>query len=213
MDFSTTDSIIFDMDGTLWDATESYCEVWNVCSKDIGIDRKITTKELMQFMGYPLEDIFKGLYGDTSNIDLPAYLAKIEKCEQDLMPTLGGKLFEGVNEGIELLSKKYQLFLLSNCGIDGLDNFMNFSHTKPFIKDTVSFGNTGLDKTDNLNLLIKKHSLKSAVYMGDTQRDCDLTHKAGIPFVFAEYGFGNCTNPDISFKSFKEFTSYFLSIK
>ena len=24
------DSLIFDMDGTLWDAVDSYCEIWNV---------------------------------------------------------------------------------------------------------------------------------------------------------------------------------------
>ena len=32
--------------------------------------------------------------------------------------------------------------------------------------------------------------MTKAVYVGDTQGDADAAAKAGVPFIFAEYGFG-----------------------
>jgi phosphoglycolate phosphatase len=34
------------------------------------------------------------------------------------------------------------------------------------------------------------HSITSVVYIGDTQGDLEAAEKAGIPFIFAAYGFG-----------------------
>ncbi len=32
------DSVIFDMDGTLWDAVDSYCRVWNATIAETKLD-------------------------------------------------------------------------------------------------------------------------------------------------------------------------------
>ena len=37
-DWVSTDALIFDMDGTLWDAVDSYCEIWNRTFRDFGVD-------------------------------------------------------------------------------------------------------------------------------------------------------------------------------
>ena len=44
--------------------------------------------------------------------------------------------------------------------------------------------------------LMEKNNLTSPVYVGDTQGDADSCKKAGIPFIFAEYGFGQVDKPD-----------------
>jgi phosphoglycolate phosphatase len=36
------DSLIFDMDGTLWDAVDTYAHSWNVVFSELGIDKTIT---------------------------------------------------------------------------------------------------------------------------------------------------------------------------
>ena len=59
-----------------------------------------------------------------------------------------------------------------------------------FITDFECYGNTGLNKDQNIVLVIKKNNLKNAVYVGDTQDDYDACKKASIPFVWASYGFG-----------------------
>jgi phosphoglycolate phosphatase len=35
------DSLIFDMDGTLWDAVDTYAHSWNVVFTEMGIDKVI----------------------------------------------------------------------------------------------------------------------------------------------------------------------------
>ena len=42
-----------------------------------------------------------------------------------------------------------------------------------------------------IGILMEKNGLKSPVYVGDTQGDADACKAAGIPFIFAEYGFGD----------------------
>jgi phosphoglycolate phosphatase len=37
---------------------------------------------------------------------------------------------------------------------------------------------------------MQRNKLKEAVYVGDTQGDYDATVAAGIPFIYARYGFG-----------------------
>ena len=51
-------------------------------------------------------------------------------------------------------------------------------------------GRTGLDKGANIRLVMERNGVTKAVYVGDTQGDADAAAKAGVPFIFAEYGFG-----------------------
>ena len=53
------DSIIFDLDGTLWNSSKPICEAWNIIldrHKEI-VREPITIEELGQCMGLPMYDI------------------------------------------------------------------------------------------------------------------------------------------------------------
>ncbi len=213
MNFDKTDSIIFDMDGTLWDAVDSYCKVWDYCSDEMGITKKITRDKLIGYMGKTLDVIFAEIFGKEINFNPKKYIKRLDEVEALLMPTLGGIPYPHMKEGIKKLSEHYKIFLVSNCGQSGLRTFMEYTGITPYITDSRTFGETMIPKSENITALIEQYSLKAPIYMGDTQGDCNETRKAGIPFIFAEYGFGSCENPDLSFKSFKKFSDYFLSIK
>ena len=45
---------------------------------------------------------------------------------------------------------------------------------------------------------MERNNIDKAVYVGDTILDKEAADLAGIPFVFASYGFGNVKNPDYS---------------
>ena len=59
------DSVIFDMDGTLWDAVDSYCKVWNKTIAELGLNAaEVTRPRLAALMGVPIEGIYAELIGD-----------------------------------------------------------------------------------------------------------------------------------------------------
>ena len=69
-------------------------------------------------------------------------------------------------------------------------------------------GATGKDKTANIKALISRYNLSNPVYVGDTAGDCTATHAAGIPFVWAAYGFGeNSRGADYTICSINELPS------
>ena len=196
------DSIIFDMDGTLWDAVDSYCKIWDVTFKQMEYSQTVSRQELLKCMGMPINEIFQKIV--TVDVDQTTYLELLDKNEREMMPLLGGKLYSGVAEGIKLLSNHFKLFMVSNCGSDGLKNFLEFTQLKPYFSDTLTYGETLLPKSENIKLLITRNNLSKAVYVGDIQGDYDATMAAGLPFIHAEYGFGTIKQEVPKIHTFKE---------
>ena len=197
------DSLIFDMDGTLWDAVDSYSKIWNITSDSFGISRRVSRADLLDGMGQTLDRIIDKVFGR----DFPlkeAYLKLLRENEARLTAEFGGTLYPGVSEGIRLLAGKHKLMMVSNCGADGLKNFLRFTGLGPFISDTLTNGETGLDKADNIKLIMKRNGITDAVYIGDTAHDCVSAHKAGIPMVYAAYGFGHCDDAEYTITGFPE---------
>ena len=116
--------------------------------------------------------------------------------ENRYLETHPGKMYDGVVDTIRELSLRYPLFIVSNCQCGYIEVMMKSSGIEPYIKDHLCFGETQLSKDQTLLQLIGKNGLKSPVYVGDTQGDADSCKKAGIPFIFAEYGFGQVDKPD-----------------
>ncbi len=189
------DSVIFDMDGTLWDAVDSYCRIWDTTFADLGISAPPVTREkLLTHMGQYLEQILAALAPEVDN--LPALLKRLEENEHTMMKTLGGRLYPGAFDTVKKLSEKYSLFMVSNCGEFGIDNFLEFTKLKPFFKDWLTHGGTHRPKSENIRDLMERYSLRRPVYVGDTQGDADQASRAGIEMIYAAYGFGTVRHPD-----------------
>ena len=52
-----TDALIFDMDGTLSDAVDTYAAIWNMAFKEIGTTTRIGRNELLAYIGTPIDKI------------------------------------------------------------------------------------------------------------------------------------------------------------
>lgn len=203
---SKIDSIIFDIDGTLWDMREEIADAWNYEVKRQGYPEYVFTVENMTPMyGIPVETV--------ADIMMPELAPEIryalvndfsiyqfEKIKKSRI----NRLYPKVKETIKELSKNYQLFIVSNCYDGYIEVFMDKSGTTSFIKDFECSGKTGLPKSENIQMVIERNHLKSPIYVGDTQGDADAAKQAGIPFIFASYGFGNVSNPLYSIQNFSE---------
>lgn len=184
------DSILFDMDGTLWDAVDSYCAVWNATIGDCcpGVT-PVTYDRLVKLMGRPLDVIFNQMIG--SGADYDCFMERLHVNEARIMPVMGGKLYDRAFETVEQLSKHFRLFMVSNCTSLGLPVFLRFTRLEPFFTDAISFGDTGKEKDFNIRFLVDKYGLKQPLYVGDTAGDGHSAHAAGVKFAWAAYGFGH----------------------
>lgn len=197
--------IIFDLDGTLWDAAESNTETWNkVLAQQEDIEKQITVDELKSYMGKTLQDIAVLVLPDMKPEDSFAILQKCCAEENRVLREKGGILFDGLEDVLDELKKDYHLYVVSNC-LDGyVQAFLEYHQLGDVFEDIEMAGRTGLGKADNIKIVVERNNLDEAVYVGDTDGDCKATMEAGLPFIYAEYGFGNVENPEYEITDIKE---------
>lgn len=197
--------IIFDLDGTLWDAAESNTKTWNrVLAQEENIEKQITVEELKSYMGKTLQDIAVLVLPDLKPEESFAILQKCNREENKVLRESGGILFDGLEEVLAELKKKYHLYVVSNC-LDGyVQAFLEYHQLWDMFEDIEMAGRTGLGKADNIKMVFERNKLDKAVYVGDTDGDCQATMEAGLPFVYARYGFGYVENPEYEISDIKE---------
>lgn len=213
MDSTKPDSIIFDLDGTLWDALDTYVESWNKGFERLSIDRRVARHELSHMMGWEGKKVLNNLLPEYDNEEQRRIYSTINEVRHTLIKEVGGTLYDGVKEGLKLLSTKYQLFIVSNCPKGLIQTFMDWAGVDSYIKDHMEYGMNGLPKHRNIQFLIAKHHLKNSVYVGDTEGDREQSQLANIPFVFMSFGFGLTDHYSLKFDNFESFTKYYMSLK
>ena len=88
--------------------------------------------------------------------------------------------------------------------------FLETMGFEKYFKDMENPGRTGLSKAGNIKLIIERNNLSAPVYVGDTIGDCRSTREAGIPFVYAAYGFGDVEDYDYRLEDISDLKKLFL---
>lgn len=199
------DSIIFDLDGTLWDSTEGIAKSWSCVLNKYNYDKKeITIDELKGYMGLQLDEIGRRML---PNLDKELREKLLKECgefENKYLLKNGATLYDKLEETLKELSDKYKLFIVSNCQSGYIETFLEFYNLKKYFDDFECPGRTNLSKAENIQLVIKRNKLENPIYVGDTHLDGESARKAGIPFVFAKYGFGNTSEYNHSIEKFED---------
>lgn len=189
-------AIIFDLDGTLWDSSESCAASWNIIlEKHPDITRRIIVDDMHHFMGKTLDKIAPMALPDVPEPRRMEIMRECVRYEQDYIAQHGGVLYPGLRETLEILRREYLLIIVSNCQDGYIQCFLEYSGLGELFADFESAGGTGLSKGENIRLVIRRNSVDCAVYVGDTQGDLDSADFAGVPFIRAAYGFGTTNRP------------------
>ncbi len=197
--------IIFDLDGTLWDSSEQVAGAWSETLKNRPeTDKQVTGEDLRGYMGKTLEAI--------ANLMLPELPKKLrmeimkECCdnEEQYLRKVGGRLFPNLEKELKRLCGKYSLFIVSNCQSGYIETFLEYHKLGKYFADFECPGGTGLGKGENIKIVMERNGIEKAVYVGDTQGDCDSADFAGIPFIHAAYGFGSINRAVPAVHSFSE---------
>ncbi|MCB2291595.1 HAD family hydrolase [Clostridium sp. CS001] len=191
------DSIIFDLDGTLWDSTQAVLKAWDmVFENNDDIKNPITKEVLESCMGLQIQEIGSKLFPYLEEAEQTKILDICCEEERKLLLKKGGMLYKDLEGTLQTLSKSYPLFIVSNCQCGYIETFLEYHKLGKYFKDFECAGNTRLVKGENIKSVIMRNNLKQPVYVGDTQGDRDAAKLANIPFVFASYGFGKVDRYD-----------------
>ena len=194
------EAILFDLDGTLWDSSREVLLCWDRVLSPLG--RSITAEELSRLMGLTPREI-----GDAQFPDLPPAerYALTDRCLAAEAPYLyerGARLYPRVRETLRLLHQRSFIGLVSNCTEDYALAFFHGHGLASLFDDHETAGRTGLDKGENISLLLRRNGIERAVYVGDTAKDLAAARAAGIPFLYASWGFGALSEDQPSLTSF-----------
>lgn len=99
------DSIIFDLDGTLWNSSKPICEAWNIIldrHKEI-VREPITIEELGQCMGLPMYDIAAKLFPDEKEEVRNALMDELCEFEMDILKRWVECYFQSLRQHLKSL--------------------------------------------------------------------------------------------------------------
>ena len=200
------ESLIFDIDGTLWDSRALVAEGYNIQLEKEGLSHLAVNAELFRpLFGKVMTEIADIIF---PSIPAPERYALMERSMDTQNKYLKANPcrigYPAVRETMETLSKTHRLFIVSNSQKGYPELCIEKLGLAPFIQGHLCFGDTGTSKGKTIRALMRKYDITDCAYIGDTQGDYEATLEAGVPFIWAAYGFGTPDRFDYKIDSFAE---------
>lgn len=203
-------NFIFDVDGTLWDASRPASEGFTLGLKRDGrYPIEITVKDIKENFGRTMHEIGADWFPkETPEVQVELIKKCVagqyecmEKCDYDI-------LYPGVAETLEELSKTCGLYIISNC-LDGyIDILYQKYGNKRLFKDQACLNKPGGSKAENIRLMVEKYNLTDVCYVGDIQGDFNASAAAGVHFIYASYGYGSVPEAKYVINEFKDLLKF-----
>jgi phosphoglycolate phosphatase len=203
------DSVVFDLDGTLWDTCVACARGWNIVLARHKIPfREITVDDIRKVMGKPHEICIRETFDRLEPDQIEILIADTMTEDNRMVEKYGGDLYPGVAPGLQALAKRYRLYIVSNCQSGYIETFLSLTGFGALFGDFECWGNTGKSKGENLAALVQRNGLARPLLVGDMEGDLTAAKFCGIPFVHMTYGFGSVTGCDRAFDSFADLVEF-----
>ena len=200
------ETLIFDIDGTLWDSRQLVAEGYNIQLEKEGLQHlAVTAEDLRPLFGKVMTEIADVILASIDPAERYDLMERCMKTENDYLFANECKIgYPKVKETLGELARKYRLFIVSNsqCGYPEL--CIDKLGLGDYIQGHMCFGDTGTSKGKTIRTLMEKYDITSCIYIGDTQGDLEACREAGIPFIFAAYGLGHADSWDAKIDSIEE---------
>ena len=203
---SKYDGIILDIDGTIWNTTGIVAVAWNKAIDESKFNaRKVNAQDLQREFGKTMDVIADDLWPnlDVSQRDIILSLC----CSEEHVALKENTLditYPSVVETIKELASVTNFFVVSNCQDGYIQLMLEKTGLESYVKDFECFGRTGKGKAENIQMLIQRNQLIAPVYVGDIQGDADACRQAGVPFIWASYGFGQVSDYVATLEKFSD---------
>lgn len=207
------DSLVFDLDGTLWETTDAVVIGWNNVLRRHGIDwPTVTAEQVRSVTGQPHADCIRSVFVGLPETQLRLLIEDTQVEDNRLIAELGGELYPGVAEGLPRLADRYPLFIVSNCQSGYIETFLAQTGMHDLFRDFECWGNTGESKGANLGFVIERNRLASPVFTGDGAGDREAARANRVPFIHARWGFSELAD-EFGADSFGELCHALLELR
>ncbi|MDD5178345.1 MAG: HAD-IA family hydrolase [Candidatus Nanoarchaeia archaeon] len=182
--------IIFDYDGVIVDSLQNVFEVYNIICKKLNKRAIKNLAEFIKIYGYKSTEAYRNLGISIKEREPADIIYKEEILKKE------SRLFKGIKEVIEELSKKYKLILVSSAYKDEIvQKLKKFEILKYFdlIIGKETHGKR-LNKANPIKELIQKDNLdvNDIILIGDRDVDYNSGIKAGLKhIILVDYGWGH----------------------
>jgi len=198
------DGIIFDIDGTLWDAREAVTNAWNEELDKNGYKADLDYIELGKLFGKTIYEIFEIIFPEMPISERERLIPLFYNAQNRYIESNPPSLYRGVCETLEYLKKYYKLYIVTNAPKGYIEALFSATGIKDYFSDSLCNGDTGVPKGKTIRTLCERNGIKNPVYIGDTQGDADECAKAGVPMIYAEYGLGKLEKPGFAIADIRE---------
>lgn len=190
------ESLILDIDGTLWDSRALVAQGYNLQLEKEGLNRYfVDAEQLKPLFGKVMTEIADHIFPDLPESERYALMERCMERENRFLHENECAIgYPGVAEALSCLAENHRLFIVSNSQRGYPELCIGKLGLKPYITGHLCFGDTGTDKGTTIRTLMEKFNISSAAYVGDTEGDREAAEKAGIDFLWAAYGFGKVTS-------------------
>ena len=199
------ESLIFDIDGTLWDSRALVAEGYNLQLRDEGLTRYcVDAARLRPLVGKVMTVIADELFPDFSPAERYALMERCMARENAYLQKNECRIgYPGIVEALRTLAGTHRLFIVSNSQ-RGYPELCIRKLGLGCICGHLCFGDTGTTKGKTIRTLMEKYNITDCAYIGDTQGDYEATLEAGVPFLWAAYGFGTPAGYDARIDQFSD---------
>lgn len=190
------ESLILDIDGTLWDSRALVAEGYNLQLRAEGLELFcVSAEQLKPLFGKVMTEIADSIFAQVPPEQRYPLMERCMARENRYLHENPCRIgYPGVQETLEALSRNHRLFIVSNSQQGYPELCMEKLGLQDLIRAHLCFGDTGTDKGTTIRILMERQGIDSAAYIGDTEGDREAARKAGIDFLWAAYGFGTAAD-------------------
>ena len=205
--------IMFDLDGTLWDVTNTTYESANEIAKKYNLEHEITIETIKSTMGCNMEESAKNYMPYLQPEERLKIMQEMCEYNSQKLSQVGGTLYPELENVLSELKKKYKIAIVSNCGANYIESFLESSKLEKYFDDFMAASKEGITKGQAIRRVMERNDIYKAIYVGDTLKDFEASKEAEIEFVHAKYGFGKNVESKLFINDIRELSSLMDNIE
>lgn len=189
--------LLFDFDGTLVDSSAGIIASMKYALDKSGINMNFTENEICRVIGPPLKPMIERLLCDKVSDEMVEAIAVNYRQHYGQIGLYQVKLYDGVKGMLQILDKKYDLYIISSKPKDFIVKLLSKLGIESFFKSVYG---PGLElapkhKAELINEMIKANCCRACecVMIGDKAEDIIAAKQNNIIAIGITYGYGTVT--------------------